>query len=49
MYIDEMTAFISACEGEAPYPYSYAEDIRILEVLYAAERSSDEMIHVKVA
>ena len=49
MYIVEMTAFIEACQGEAPYPYSYAEDVRILEVLYAAEKSSDEMIHVKVA
>jgi predicted dehydrogenase len=41
MYIDEMRAFADACAGTAPYPYSMTQDHRLLEVLYAAERSSD--------
>jgi predicted dehydrogenase len=41
MYIEEMEAFVRAARGEAPYPYSFAEDTSVLKVLEAAERSSD--------
>jgi len=40
MYVDEMTAFMQACEGGAAYPYSFAEDAEVIAVLLAAERSA---------
>jgi len=46
-YIEEMNTFIRAIKKEIKYPYTLEEDKRILEVLYAAERSSDNGIHVK--
>ena len=46
-YIEEMNTFISAIKKEIEYPYTLEEDKRILEVLYVAERSSDNEIHVK--
>ena len=46
-YIEEMNSFIRAIKKEIKYPYTLEEDKRILEVLYAAERSSDNKIHVK--
>lgn len=46
-YIEEMNAFIRAIKKEIKYPYTLEEDKRILEVLYAAERSSDNEVHVK--
>jgi len=46
MYVEEMRAFVTACCGEAPYPFTLPEDRTILEVLYASERSSDEGRHV---
>jgi len=45
MYIAEMDAFVRATRGQAPYPYTIAEDRRMLELLYAAERSSDDGVH----
>ena len=48
MYVDEMTAFLAACAGRAAYPYTYQEDARILAILAAVERSSDEGVHVRV-
>jgi predicted dehydrogenase len=41
MYVDEMRAYTDACIGKAPFPYSMQEDHRLLEILHAAERSSD--------
>lgn len=46
MYIEEMRAFVRAIQGIDAYPYSLTEDRRILRLLYAAERSSSEGIHV---
>ena len=46
-YIEEMNTFIRAVKKEIEYPYTLEEDKRILEVLYAAERSSGNEIHVK--
>lgn len=41
MYVEEMERFIGAIEGKERYPYSFNEDKKILEILYAAEKSSD--------
>jgi predicted dehydrogenase len=49
MYVEEMQAFSNACLGKAPYPYTLAEDHRVLEVLYGAERSSDGGAFVTLA
>jgi len=40
MYIDEMRHFLAAVEGREPYMYTLADDKRVLETLYAAERSA---------
>lgn len=39
MYIDEIAAFIGAIRGDAPFPNSLADDVRVLEILYQSERS----------
>ncbi|MEM2674800.1 MAG: Gfo/Idh/MocA family oxidoreductase [Candidatus Hadarchaeales archaeon] len=49
MYVEEMKAFIRAIKGEAAYPYTFEEDWKILKLLYAAEKSSDEGVHVEVS
>lgn len=41
MYIDEMRHFVAAVKGEEKYHYSLGDDKRVLDTLYAAERSSD--------
>jgi predicted dehydrogenase len=41
MYVEEMSSYVKACEGESTYPYSMEDDHRVLNVLYTAERSSD--------
>jgi predicted dehydrogenase len=46
MYIEEMRAFINAIRGDSQYPYSFAEDKKILRLLYAAERSSEQQMHI---
>lgn len=48
MYVEEMRAFVAAVRGEAPWPYTLADDRRVLGLLQAAERSSDEGVHVRV-
>lgn len=45
-YIDEMAAFLSAIRGEQPWPYSLADDRRILKMLRAAEYSAESGQHV---
>lgn len=34
MYNDEIKAFLDAIRGEAPYPYSFQEDLNNLKILY---------------
>jgi len=46
-YIEEMNTFIRAIRREGTYPYTLEEDKRILEVLAAAEKSSNKQTHVK--
>ena len=48
MYIGEMNAFIKACRGEAPFPYTFAEDVQMIEIMRAAEKSSDTGSHVEL-
>jgi len=40
MYIEELATFISAAQGKGIYPHSLADDIRVLDILYAAEGRS---------
>jgi predicted dehydrogenase len=47
MYVEEMRHFIGAIEGKHQYMYSLEDDHKILELLYAAERSSTDQIHVE--
>lgn len=46
MYIDEMRHFVNAITGKERYMYTFEQDKRILDTLYAAERSSIENVHV---
>ena len=46
-YIEEMDTFVKAIKKETKYPYSLEEDKRVLDVLAAAEKSSDYETHVK--
>jgi predicted dehydrogenase len=48
MYIDEMRHLINAIEGNETYTYSLADDKRVLDTLYAAERSSDSGQHIRL-
>lgn len=41
-YVEEMRAYLTAVSGEAPWPYPLSEDMRMLALLTAAERSSDD-------
>jgi predicted dehydrogenase len=40
-YVAEMSDFVAAVEGKREWPYSFAEDEKILALLVAAERDSD--------
>src|SRR3989338_4421758 len=44
IYIAEMKAFLDAVNGKRAYPYSFAEDKAILEILYAVEKSSRQLL-----
>jgi predicted dehydrogenase len=48
MYIAEMAGYVAAIEGADSWPYSVAEDIELLAVLRALERSADEGRHIEV-
>src|SRR5205823_12400496 len=47
MYIDEMRSFIQAVRGDTPFPYTFSEDRTILRILQAAEKSSEDGIHMR--
>jgi len=47
MYVEEMRHFVGAIEGKHQYMYSLEDDHKILELLYAAEKSSTDQIHVE--
>jgi predicted dehydrogenase len=37
MYLEETRAFVRACQGSAPWPYSVADDAQTLRIVVAAE------------
>lgn len=41
MYVDELNAFIKAANGEGKFPNTMEEDIAVLKVLEAAEKSNE--------
>ena len=41
MYVDELNAFIKAAKGECKFPNTLEEDIAVLKVLEAAEKSNE--------
>lgn len=41
MYLSETRAFLEAIEGDRAFPNTFDRDIRVLNILYAIERSSD--------
>jgi hypothetical protein len=47
MYIDEMSCFLEAVKGQGRYIHSLDDDLKILSLLHAAERSSIEGRHVR--
>jgi predicted dehydrogenase len=47
-YIEEMNHFIGAIKGKTKYPYTFEEDKKVLDLLYAAEKSSDQGKHIKI-
>jgi len=47
-YIEEMQHFVQAIKEEITYPYTFEEDKRILDLLYAAEKSSEEGRHISI-
>jgi predicted dehydrogenase len=43
-YIAEIADFVAAVRGERPWPYSYADDERVLALLLQAERDAGEVL-----
>ncbi len=41
MYEDEIKQFLRALKGEAKYPITFENELRILEIVYASEKSSE--------
>ncbi len=48
-YVEEMQTYINAAQRKAPWPYPLSEDKAVLDVLQAAERSSDADQHIRLA
>ena len=46
-YVDEMKDFIGAILGDNRYPYTFSDDIKILNLLEKAEQSADQGSHIK--
>lgn len=49
LYIEEMRAFVAACEGKKKWGYSLEEDKRMLDLLSAVEQSWDNHTQIKVS
>lgn len=47
MYVEEMQAYADACAGKEPFPMTMEDDHRVLELLYASEKSADTGTFVK--
>lgn len=48
MYVDEMNLFLKAINGQGEYTYNFKDERRVLEIVFAAERSSQEGIYIKL-
>jgi predicted dehydrogenase len=48
-YVEEMKDFIAAILGQASYPYTFPEDLRILELLTIAEQSAQQERQLSLA
>ena len=48
MYIEEMDYFIKAIKGETKWMRNFADEEKMLDILYAAERSSEKGVHIKL-
>lgn len=48
MYVEEMRNFVEAIRGVRPWPHPLEDERQVLRLLCAAERSSDEGVHVPV-
>ena len=48
MYVEEMAAFVAACQGERRYPHTFAEDLSILNTLVASEQATLSSSYVRV-
>ena len=48
-YVEEMKDFISGILGEKQYPYTFADDQKILNLLQKAEQSADQGSHIKTS
>ncbi len=48
MYIEEMSDFVAALEGNSSYPYSFEAEKAIIEVLQAIEESAEKGISIMV-
>lgn len=48
MYIEEMDYFIKAIKGKTKWMRSFGDEKRMLDILYAAETSSEKRVHVKL-
>lgn len=48
LYIEEMDHFIRAIKGETTWMRNFADEQKILDILSAAERSSEKGVHIKL-
>lgn len=47
-YVEEMRHFINSINGKEKYFHTFEDNYRILQILYAAEESSDTGMHIKM-
>lgn len=47
MYINEISCFINAVEGENIYPNSLIDDYRVLNLLYSCEKSQENKVFIQ--
>ncbi len=48
MYIEEIKKFLDAIKGTCDFGYSFEEDLKILKILYNAEKSSRTKKHIRI-
>jgi predicted dehydrogenase len=48
-YVEEMKDFIGGILGEKQYPYTFSDDLKIMNLLQKAEQSADQGSHIKTS